>query len=154
MQIIHVIGKVGAGKSWFIEKYCQNFPVFDIKSIYEEYNISPQDIRGEKYSQFANALEITLDNFCQQYHAEEYVVIESSGINRTINRFLLGRSHITILVESMFSLSVEFTRPYASKLNQIIEKAIENGEISVDYVFNGNSESFTPVIPPIWCENC
>lgn len=147
VKIVHVIGLVGAGKSHFIREFCPYAPVFDIQDVYKEYDISPDQLQGTAYGQFANALAYTLDNFFRHYSAENLLLIESSGLNRALNRYLLAMSHDTILIESSYSDGIALERSYATDLNRLITHAIDKHEITPTYRYNGDTGEFTPTRP-------
>ncbi|MHA1674145.1 MAG: hypothetical protein ACTSYI_11020 [Promethearchaeota archaeon] len=143
MKLIHLVGKVGAGKSHFARKYFSQDPVFDIKDVYEKYGVSPAELRDPNvYRQFASAVAATLDNFCRQYHDEPIAFIESSGINQAINQALRTHPHKVLLIQSKFSESIASERPYAPALNLQIKRAIDSKKMRWDYRFDGNKASF------------
>ncbi len=149
-MIIHIIGKVGAGKTHFIKQYCPYAPVFDIKSVYEKYNFKPDQLQGGLYRQYASALFYTLDNFRRQYATDPFVVVESSGINKAMNAYLEHLPHITIYVESSFSKHISKSRDYADKINPIIDLALKSNEIRPKVRYDGDLNQFSPSVPEIF----
>jgi hypothetical protein len=150
MQILHVIGKVGAGKSHFIRQYCSHTPCFDIKTIYEEYQCKPVQLRQPAvYRQFVSALNYTMDGFFRQFAEESLVVIESSGINHALNQYLKDHHPILLYVKSSYSMNIAKERPYAETLNPIIERALLSKKFCPVVAYNGDTDTFDPIIPPI-----
>ena len=148
MILVHVIGKVGVGKTHFIRQYGSSAPCFDIKSIYEKYDITPQDLQQPGvYSQFTSALAYTLDGFLQQFSDSSIIFIESSGLNKAINAFLVRLNPTLLYVQSHYSDSIENSRKYAKDLNPLIEQAITTQQIKPDVWYHGDTYDFTPEKP-------
>lgn len=143
MLLIHLVGLVGAGKTHFLHSFFPTSPAFDIKDVYEEYCITPQDLRRpEIYSQFASAVEFTLTNFTRQFAGEPVGFIESSGINQAINRSLARYPHKTLWIQSHFSDKIALERPYAPRLNARILDAYHLRRIQNEWIFDGDTQLF------------
>jgi len=146
MDIIHVIGKVGAGKSHFIEKYLRlrADEIFDIKDVYEGGGFSPGDIiEKNAYGQFAGAIRYKIGGYLEHTKGKEGLfVVESSGLNKALNRVLEDYDHYTILVKSRFSRRILSRRPYARELNERFERFFEAGKIRFDTIYQGDEARF------------
>lgn len=150
IKIIHIIGFSGAGKTHFIRKFLPDYPVFDIKHIYQEYNFKPEDIQDPtRYSQFSTALRYQLNDLMRkmQVHNSEILVIETSGINQTINDEITSQDRLTVWIQSDFYKTTEKERAYAISLNKAILKAIEQRKINCDIIFNWHFKKFMQPLP-------
>ncbi|MHA1341904.1 MAG: hypothetical protein ACTSRZ_18690 [Promethearchaeota archaeon] len=158
-KIIHIIGKVGAGKTTFIRKFFPNANVFDIKEVYDQFGFTPQQIKEKNmFSQFANAIYYRIDKMIKamEKNEEDLLIIESSGINHAINKAIQKYERILILIDSNFEKKIIKERPYAKELNKIIKKALKEEKIKYDIIFKWKSlileikrdipENFMPII--------
>lgn len=153
IRILHIIGLVGAGKTTFIERYLAKYPVFDIKRVYHESNFTPQDIKDPaKYGQFASAIRFHLTNAIESIKKSEgeYLIIESSGINQTINAFVTAYDRLTLWIQSKYHLKAVKYREYAANLNRAIINALDRGTIRYDLVFDWSRKSFLDHMPAIY----
>ncbi|MHA1619480.1 MAG: hypothetical protein ACTSVZ_09370 [Promethearchaeota archaeon] len=67
MKLLHIIGKVGSGKSHFTRKYFPQAPVFDIKDVYEKYDVTPADLRSPGAQDLANPISFfRFHNHCHR----------------------------------------------------------------------------------------
>ena len=143
MKIIHVIGKVGAGKSHFITRVLsrkrQILQKFDVKDVYRETGHTPKELMDPTaMAQFSTAMEHKISAFVSAHRQMEGLfVVESSGMNKSINRALMTFEHDVILVTSPFSSSpkIHRSRPYATNLNMVFDRKMKRGEIRFDFQY-------------------
>jgi predicted kinase len=147
-MIIHVIGAVGAGKSYFIKNYLKEFNSFDIQSVYETHGINPSHLKNlDVYHQFSSALASTIENYFS--FKDEPLVIESSGINKGLNRIIQRYTTKIILVHRKIPKELYQQRPYAEKLNNIIFREIANNRLKYDVRIDLDEEGNKKIIPTI-----
>lgn len=157
LPILHVIGLVGSGKTFFIQKFFSNIPTFDIKQIYEDFGFTPKDLhkQPEKYTQFQRALQIKLNQFLDfiKIHKFPIVLVESSGINQALNHILNQYNNYRIWIKAdisrMKSLNIYTKRPYAEKLNDHMLGLKKNRKILFNNEFDFKSLEFSNSLPPI-----
>ncbi|XEO75187.1 hypothetical protein WKT22_00202 [Candidatus Lokiarchaeum ossiferum] len=157
LPILHVIGLVGSGKTFFIKKFFSNVPTFDIKKIYEDFGFSPEDLHNqpEKYSQFQSALQINFEKFLAFVKMEKFpiVLVESSGINQALNQILNQYNNYRIWIKAdisrIISLNIYTSRPYAKKLNEHMLGLRKNRKIIFNNEFDLKSLEFSNSLPPI-----
>ncbi len=154
LDILHIIGKVGAGKSHFIRSYLTRFgpEVFDIKDVYEEGGFTPEDVHNaQAYGQFAGAISYKLGGFLEHMKGQEGLfVIESSGLNRAINEVVEKVSHYTLLIESHYPATIERKRPYARELNDLFEQKMIRKEIAYHNIFYAEEKVFAKPLDPTY----
>ncbi len=152
-KIIHVIGFVGSGKTWFISKFLRDFECFDIKDIYEEAGFEPGQLYNNPtaYAQFQGALEYKIDQLMNNL-PDEWLVVESSGINRALNATLLKflSYHIWVdqSIERIKEAGIYRSRPYAKSLNRVLAEKMQKGEITHDMVYSMEEQRFKSPLPP------
>jgi len=134
-MILHVIGPVGVGKSHFIKKYLKKFHVFDVQTIYKKYGFGPADLRNPQiFQQFKTAIENTFDSFFQ--NTKEILVVESSGLNKSLNQTIAKYPNITILLLRPIPEQIYEERPYARAINQQFFEYLEKKMIKSEYTIN------------------
>jgi hypothetical protein len=154
VKIIHVVGCVGAGKSYCIQKTWPIFEVFDPKDIYEFDQFSPLDLQHpDQYTQFVSALEVKFEEYihwCREIR-QPIGIVESSGINQKLSLLLSLYTVLTIWVipnlTRIYSPSLLQERPYASNLNSLILQKKADGGIIAQLQYNGNKNEFVGPIP-------
>jgi GTPase SAR1 family protein len=154
MQIFHIIGLVGAGKTTFIKKFLSNYFMFDVQSIYKATGFVPEDLRNSKaYRQFADALKSYVDSFiiCHQKSNARAIIVESSGANRVLNEVLkqyrMSVFVVWICPNIISSHKPEFwkARPYGKSLNKHILKLFSQKKLPwIHAKYNPSDNSFMP----------
>jgi len=158
IPLIHIIGYVDAGKSTFIKKYLNEFPIFDIKDIYQKNFFSPKDLQNnpEKYLQFQTALDYSFSQYYKNLEINHFSVgiIESSGINRALNnilrRFYVYRVWIIPFDLNLIQSKIYKIRPYAEELNNHLMEKFEKNEVPFNNKYNFMDESFMKDLPEIF----
>ena len=155
MIFLHVIGLVGAGKSTFIKKHLDNYPCFDIQSIYTQNHINPQTLKHpERYQQYFALLRQAFEEFVHHCQAEKGLIgiIESSGANHGLNQIL--RKHLSYVIWIQPDLNrlqdPEFIamRPYAPELNTyLLDLYTKHRLHRIDAEFNPDTLTFQPNLP-------
>lgn len=154
MRVVHVIGLVGAGKTYFINKW---FPkvseIFDIKMVYEQHNFSPENLKGNPsmYLAFKNVLKNYLTQFVEKFESNGFFIAESSGANGVFNQIFQELDEYRILIEPNYDRIkkvVETQRgDYAKKLNEYLSKKYETGQILFDNSYDPATNSFRKPLP-------
>jgi shikimate kinase len=145
VHIIHIVGPIGAGKTMFIRKYLNNYPVFDIKGIYERYHISPTELyETGHYEQFSDILTHHLEKliFHMEKLAMDVLVVESSGINRILNQIVNRHPHFLIWIHSDLDRFANNRPYYSPELNKRIRNAFNHRMVLADVVFDWTSKSY------------
>jgi hypothetical protein len=165
VQVLHVIGYVGAGKTTFLREYYPTVPVFDIKDVYTEHGFSPEDrMEADAYAQFAQALEAHWVGFLklndpQFLHPGDMktpfaVAVESSGTNGALNTLLVPLFPTVLWINGDLSridwLKVREERPYAERLNAFLRAEYLRGEIHYTRVFNYETRAFSGELLEVW----
>ena len=134
-MILHIIGPVGVGKTYFIKRFLKKYHIFDIQTIYNKYGFGPNDLRNpEIFRQFKSAIENTFQTFFQK--SKEILVVESSGMNRSLNQTISKYPNITILLLRPIPESIYKERPYAESMNAQFNEYYKNNMIRADYTLN------------------
>jgi predicted kinase len=157
--VIHVIGLVGAGKTYFIQHHFpQSAVIFDIKDAYELFNFSPSDLQNNEaaYTQFKQSIDSHIE---RMYHkilsidemkCPHVLLVESTGTNRAINSVLYKYRPYKIWIDPDFKrMDDQYLRerPYADEVNKYVLKKWQKGEIQCNNVYNPNSKKFENPIP-------
>jgi hypothetical protein len=153
MLIIHLIGKVGSGKTYFYEKFLAAYPRFDIKSIYEKLNIQSNELtdprlHAEFNTTLVNDLWATIKNATLQQ--SPVVVIESSGMNTMLNASILHIKQLDlyiIWVDCEINDQIYQERPYAERINRVFQSKMVNNNLPFHTKFDWDVKFFT-VTPP------
>ena len=157
MQIFHIIGLVGSGKTTFIKNHFPTYPTFDIQTIYRKYGFVPADLKNsQRYHQFAGALQNYFISFLelQQSKNSKVVIVESSGANQGLNA-ILKRCGIPVFViwiqtSQTNPPSSEFlaTRPYAKSLNlYLLDLYAKQKLLPIPAEYSWDTNKFIPVLP-------
>jgi len=150
IKILHIIGKVGAGKTTFIKKYFPNEYIFDIREIYEEYGFNPSEIKdAESYSQFYSAIIYRIESLIKELEQNNInlLIVESSGLNKAINKAIEKYDRLIILIKSSFSDKIESVNSYAYELNEKIDEAIRNDKLKYNLIFDFDNKEILGNIP-------
>jgi hypothetical protein len=153
MIIIHLIGKVGSGKTTFYEKYFAAYPKFDIKTIYEKMNIQSNELNDPGiHAEFDATLKEDLRSVLKNAKLQQspVVVIESSGMNQTLNNLISQIKELDlyqIWVDCEINGAIYQERPYAERINRIFQAKIVNSNIIFHTKFDWDVKLFT-VTPP------
>lgn len=152
MLIIHVIGKVGAGKTTFIKKYFSKYPFFDIKKVYEKTGITSSNLReGAEYSEFTNTVyEMFTEKMRKAVEKKQPLIVESSGMNVYLNHLLSLVKDLDlyqIWVDCEITDTIYAERPYAEGINRVFQARIVNSNILFHTKFDWDVKYFT-VTPP------
>ena len=102
MQLLHVIGPVGAGKTTMIRQFWPTYQVFDIKAVYTFFQFAPEDLRDKgNYQQFAQGVLNELESYCYTclLNQRPLGIVESSGINQALNHAVALYDVCTIWIE-------------------------------------------------------
>lgn len=152
MLIIHVIGKVGAGKTTFIEKYLSQYPCFDIKKIYEQTGFTSNNLSDiGDYTEFNNNLyQLLSQKIRTAIDSQTPLIIESSGMNQYLNKVIYLIKDLDlyqIWVDCEIADRIYDERPYAERINKLFQTKIVNGHILFHTRFDWDVKYFT-VTPP------
>jgi hypothetical protein len=95
MIILHITGPSFVGKSTYIANYLSKDIIFDVKAVYSDlrkqkrkafktvsWDVVQAEIMHVLDLKFAEAQQAAAD------HQQKFLVVETSGINQTINRYL------------------------------------------------------------------
>jgi len=153
--IIHVIGLVGAGKTYFIQHYFpENTIIFDIKEAYELYQFSPSQLKDDPiaYDKFKQAIEGHIDMLYHKVLTSDWklLLIESTGTNRAMNSALHKYRPYKIWIEPDYKRMDEKylqERPYAEEINKYVLKKWQIGEIQCNNEFDPRTNQFQNPIP-------
>lgn len=152
MLIIHLIGKVGAGKSFFYEKFLATYPYFDIKKIYETTGIQSNELNqmGDYHEfNYKIQLELSVKLELAQKH-DQTLIIESSGMNIYLNDLISrikNRDLYIIWVDCEIADHIYTERPYAERINKLFQAKIVNNNLPFHTKFDWDVKYFT-VTPP------
>ena len=136
-MILHIIGPVGVGKTQFIKTFLKKFHVFDVQTIYNKYGFGPSDLKNpEIFRQFKSAIENTFATYFQKSQSKEILVVESSGMNRSLNQAISKYPNITILLLRPIPERIYKERPYAETINAQFFEYYKNQMIRADYLIN------------------
>ena len=145
-HVIHLIGKVGAGKTTFYHHYLAGYPCFDMKQLYAKYNFAPKDICAENYAKYERLLRWELTETFK--NAPKVGVVESSGINAALSKLLPPRPQTyTILLISNFHQAIERERDYAKPLNDAFQSKFGAGKVIYDNGYNWHIHEFLHTLP-------
>ncbi len=134
-MILHIIGPVGVGKSFFIKKFLKKYHVFDVQTIYKKYGFGPADLRNPQvFQQFKAAIENTFESYFLK--SKEILVVESSGLNRSLNQTITKYPNLTVLLLRQIPESIYNERPYAREINTQFFEYLEKKQIKADYILN------------------
>lgn len=149
MHILHIIGLVGAGKTTFIQSFLPVYPCFDIKEIFESCHYSLHDLQSPsiRYFQFAAELESNLLHFFDVHKEEDFVLVESSGVNNALNNILTKYTSSNILVTSKFHLQVYEDRPYAKQINALIRGKLKTHVVPLDSIYDWTHNYWVRPLP-------
>ena len=153
--IIHMIGLVGAGKTYFINRHFpQDAQVFDIKMVYDLHQFSPGDLHNnfEAYEKFAQALQSELKFFLikTQQLGFNYAIIESTGTNGALNKALRSYKDYRIWIEpDKYRMDATYLRerPYAEELNKYLKKKWGKNEIYANNLYDPRFQEFDNPVP-------
>jgi predicted kinase len=153
---LHVIGFVGAGKSTFIRQYLNEYPAFDIQTIYKEFNFTPAELKDSSanYRQFEDSLRYSLETFFKEARLNvcPMVVVESSGLNQALNTIITNNTVYTLWIDLGSELPYDEVfleeHPYAKDLNVILQEHKDKGELSIDNTFNVKTCAFDHPLSP------
>jgi len=89
MQVLHVIGPVGAGKTVFLKRFFPTWTLFDIKDVYRLTGGQPADLYDPAaYGQFAAALPTSIAKYLSPKEANLVPKAPSPSI-----RFVCAHCH-------------------------------------------------------------
>lgn len=152
MLIIHVIGKVGSGKTTFIEKFLPGYPCFDIKEIYESTGIQSNELNmyGEYAHFMAEMVKGLTAKIILANKTNHILIVESSGMNQALNTCILQIKPLDlyqIWVDCEINPKIYTERPYADRINKVFQSKIVNSNIMFHTKFDWDVKYFT-VRPP------
>ena len=78
-------------------------------------------------------------------HSLQFVLYCVNRPRQHEHQALRSHPHKTLLIHSNYCWCIAVERPYAPKLNQQIQKAMDAKKLQWDYRFDGNMASFYPV---------
>jgi hypothetical protein len=154
MNVVHVIGLVGAGKTHFINAYFPKISdIFDVKMVYEQHNFSPELLHNnpQLFYSFKNTLRQYLGQFMEQYADLGFFIAESSGANSAFNEIFRDLKEYRIWIDPDYDRIDQIISSqrgsYAKGLNQYLREKYERGEIFFDNSYNPLTRTFKRALP-------
>ncbi|MHA1728453.1 MAG: hypothetical protein ACTSWY_06945 [Promethearchaeota archaeon] len=155
VRVIHVIGLVGAGKTYFIQRHFpQTALVFDIKVVYELNQFSPGDLYNNPaaYERFTITLQSEFNLFLERAEkaGHNYIIAESTGTNSAMNKTFRKYREYCIWIEAdNRRMQSQYLRemPYAGELNKYLRKRWMKNEIYTHNIYDPKFEEFENNLP-------
>ncbi len=155
MIIIHLVGEVGAGKTFLRTNFMNITNIFDIKQIYKRLNFNPLN-QDEGYQEFFDYIQLEVDRFLKiaTKNQVKVVIFESSGTNQALNYALRNNpNYYRIWVNSGYnpklSEYIEECDFDVLELNEYVMEMKKKNVIVYDYEYFPDKRQFSIDTPDI-----